>query len=101
MSGPWITRTLGDYPPDMFEVKAETPEEAAAAAENLIKAGVDIVKLYPLTPDQYKAVMAVARKHGKRGTRPYQQSADDARRDAGRGRRAHARRARGRPTTTS
>ena len=66
MSGPWITRTLGNYPPDMFEVKAETPEEAAAAAENLIKAGVDIVKLYPLTPDQYKAVMVVARKHGKR-----------------------------------
>jgi imidazolonepropionase-like amidohydrolase len=56
MSGPWITRTLGSYPPDMFEVKAE----------NLIKAGVDIVKLYPLTAEQYRAVMAVARKHGKR-----------------------------------
>jgi imidazolonepropionase-like amidohydrolase len=66
MSGPWITRTLGNYPPDMFEIKADTPEEAATAAENLIKAGVDIIKVYPLTSDQYRAVVAVARKHGKR-----------------------------------
>jgi imidazolonepropionase-like amidohydrolase len=66
MSGPWITQRLGGYPPDMFEVKAETPDQAAGAAESLIKAGIDVVKAYPLTFDQYKAVVAVARKHGKR-----------------------------------
>ena len=66
MSGPWITQRLANYPPDMFEIKAETPEQAAAAAESLIKAGIDVVKVYPLTFEQYKAVVAVARKHGKR-----------------------------------
>jgi imidazolonepropionase-like amidohydrolase len=66
MSGPWITRQLGGYPPGMFEVKAETAAEAAAAAQSLIKAGVDVVKVFPMALDQLQAVVAVARKHGKR-----------------------------------
>ena len=66
MSGPWITRQGGNYPPGMFEIKAETAEQAAAAAESLVQAGVDVIKLYPLAPDQYQAAVAVARKHGKR-----------------------------------
>lgn len=66
MSGPWITRQLGNYPANMFEIKAETAEQASAAAESLIAAGVDVIKVYPLTPDQYQAVVAVARQHGKR-----------------------------------
>jgi imidazolonepropionase-like amidohydrolase len=66
MSGPWITRRVGNYPPGMFEIKAETADEAAAAAESLVQAGVDVIKVYPLAADQYEAVVAVARKHGKR-----------------------------------
>ena len=66
MSGPWITRQVGNYPPGMFEIKAETAEQAAAAAESLAGAGVDVIKVYPLAADQYRAVVAVARKHGKR-----------------------------------
>jgi imidazolonepropionase-like amidohydrolase len=66
MSGPWITRQVGNYPPGMFEIKAETAEQAAAAAESLVRAGVDVIKVYPLAADQYQSVVAVARKHGKR-----------------------------------
>jgi imidazolonepropionase-like amidohydrolase len=66
MSGPWITRRVGNYPPGMFEIKAETADEAAAAAESLVQAGVDVIKVYPLAADQYESVVAVARKHGKR-----------------------------------
>ena len=66
MSGPWITRQVGNYPPGMFEIKAETADQAAAAAESLVQAGVDVIKVYPLEADQYQAVVAVARKHGKR-----------------------------------
>lgn len=66
MSGPWITRQVGNYPPGMFEIKAETAEQAGTAAESLAAAGVDVIKVYPLAADQYRAVVAVARKHGKR-----------------------------------
>jgi hypothetical protein len=55
MSGPWVTRSLGNYPPEMnvMQKLINTPEEAAAATEELINAGVDVIKAYvQLTPAQ-------------------------------------------------
>jgi imidazolonepropionase-like amidohydrolase len=44
MSGPWVTRNLGNCPPEMniLQKLISTPEEAAAATEELINAGVDV-----------------------------------------------------------
>src|SRR5262249_51166813 len=42
----------------------ETPQEAAAATEELIAAGVDVIKAYVnLTPAHYKAISDAAHKH--------------------------------------
>ena len=63
MSGPWITRSLGNYPPEMKDMQRmiNTPEEAGAAAEELINAGVDLIKAYvQLTPAHYKAITDAA-----------------------------------------
>ena len=39
VSGPWITLSLGNYPPELgFQVKVTTPEEAAAETEKLAQA---------------------------------------------------------------
>lgn len=65
MSGPWITRNLGNYPPEMNSMQRliSTPEEAAAATEELINAGVDVIKAYvQLTPAHYKAITDAAHK---------------------------------------
>jgi hypothetical protein len=66
MSGPWVTRNLGNYPPEMnvMQKLINTPEEAAAATEELINAGVDVIKAYvQLTPAHYKAITDTAHKH--------------------------------------
>jgi len=66
MSGPWVTRNLGNYPPEMNSMQKliSTPEEAAAATEELISAGVDVIKAYvQLTPAHYKAITDTAHKH--------------------------------------
>jgi imidazolonepropionase-like amidohydrolase len=66
MAGPWITRNLGSYPPEMNNMQRliNTPEEAAQATEELIKAGVDVIKAYvQLTPAHYKAITETAHKH--------------------------------------
>ena len=66
MSGPWVTRNLGNYPPEMnvMQKLISTPEEAAAATEELINAGVDVIKAYvQLTPAHYKAITDTAHKH--------------------------------------
>jgi imidazolonepropionase-like amidohydrolase len=64
MSGPWITRVLGNYPPELkFQIKISNPDEAAKAAEELATAGVDVIKAYPMSFDEYKAVADVAHKH--------------------------------------
>jgi imidazolonepropionase-like amidohydrolase len=63
MSGPWITRSLGNYPPEMKDMQRmiNTPEEAGAATEELINAGVDLIKAYvQLTPAHYKAITDAA-----------------------------------------
>jgi imidazolonepropionase-like amidohydrolase len=66
MSGPWVTRNLGNYPPEMnvMQKLINTPEEAAAATEELINAGADVIKAYvQLTPAHYKAITDTAHKH--------------------------------------
>jgi imidazolonepropionase-like amidohydrolase len=66
MSGPWVTKSLGNYPPEMNVMQRlmNTPEEAGQATEDLIAAGVDVIKAYvQLTPAHYKAITDTAHKH--------------------------------------
>jgi len=64
MSGPWITLSLGSYPPEpAFQIKVTTPEEAFAEAEKLAQAGVDLIKAYPMSRAHYEKVVEAARKH--------------------------------------
>lgn len=62
VSGPWITRDLGSYEPrPVRQIKVDTPEEAARAAEELIAKGVDVIKAYiGLTPAHYRAISEAA-----------------------------------------
>jgi imidazolonepropionase-like amidohydrolase len=61
MSGPWITLSAGNYPPDLdFQMVVKTPEEAAAAVNKLADAGVDVIKAYPMTKAHYQQVVAAA-----------------------------------------
>jgi imidazolonepropionase-like amidohydrolase len=64
MSGPWITLSLGSYPPEpAFQIKVNTPEEAYAETEKLATAGVDVIKAYPMTRAHYAKVVEAAHKH--------------------------------------
>jgi imidazolonepropionase-like amidohydrolase len=65
MSGPWITRDLGDYYTGLpNQILVETPTEAAAAVEKLSAAGVDVIKAYvELAPAHYKAIADAAHRH--------------------------------------
>jgi imidazolonepropionase-like amidohydrolase len=65
MSGPWITRDLGDYYTGLdTQVLVDTPAEAARAVERLARAGVDVIKAYvALRPEHYRAIVAAARRH--------------------------------------
>lgn len=64
VSGPWITLSLGSYPPEpAFQIKVTTPEEAYLETEKLAKAGVDVIKAYPMTRQHYEKVVEAARKH--------------------------------------
>ncbi len=61
MSGPWITLSLGNYPPvPAFQIKVTTPEEAYAETEKLAQAGVDVIKAYPMTRAHYQKVVEAA-----------------------------------------
>jgi imidazolonepropionase-like amidohydrolase len=65
VSGPWVTRSLGNYPQEMKNMQRliDTPEEAAQATEELINAGADVIKAYvQLTPAHYKAITDAAHK---------------------------------------
>lgn len=69
MSGPWVTRALGNYPPEMnmMQKLVDTPEEAARAVDELAKAGVDVIKAYVnLTPAHYKAIADAAHRNNIR-----------------------------------
>lgn len=64
MSGPWITLSPGNYPPDLkFQSVVKTPEEAAAEVDRLAAAGVDVIKAYPMTRAHYQKVAEAARTH--------------------------------------
>lgn len=65
MSGPWITRDLGDYSAALpNQILVDTPAEAAKATEELARAGVDVIKAYvKLGPAHYKAIADAAHKH--------------------------------------
>jgi imidazolonepropionase-like amidohydrolase len=64
MSGPWITLSPGNYPPDLqFQIVVKTPEEAAAQVDVLAKAGVDVIKAYPMTRAHYDRVVEAANRH--------------------------------------
>jgi imidazolonepropionase-like amidohydrolase len=65
MSGPWITRDLGDYYTGLpNQILVDTPAEAAKATEELAKAGVDVIKAYvELSPAHYKAIADAAHRH--------------------------------------
>src|SRR5690606_6310549 len=68
VSGPWITRRLGNYQPrPVRQILIDTPEEAAAATEDLIAKGVDVIKAYVgLGPEHYRAITETAHRHGVR-----------------------------------
>ncbi len=68
VSGPWITRSLGNYQPrPVRQIQIDTPEDAARATEDLIKKGVDVIKAYVgLTPAHYKAIADTAHQHNVR-----------------------------------
>jgi len=65
MSGPWITRDLGDYSPVLpNQILVDTPAQAAAAVDRLAAAGVDVIKAYlELGPAHYKAIVDAAHRH--------------------------------------
>lgn len=73
VSGPWIThqperaggsRTLGSLPA-YFQRNIQTPGQAAQAAEELIDAGVDVIKVWAgMTEEDMRAVVDVARPRG-------------------------------------
>ncbi len=65
MSGPWITRDLGDYSPVLpNQILVDTPAQAAAAVDRLAAGGVDVIKAYVgLGPAHYKAIADSAHRH--------------------------------------
>lgn len=65
MSGPWITRDLGDYSPVLpNQILVDTPAQAAAAVDRLAAAGVDVIKAYvALSPAHYRAIADAAHRH--------------------------------------
>ena len=65
VSGPWITRSLGDYSPVLpNQLLVDTPAQAAAAVDRLAAAGVDVVKAYvELGPAHYKAIADASHRH--------------------------------------
>jgi imidazolonepropionase-like amidohydrolase len=64
MSGPWLTKTLSNYPPELkFQLQINGPDDAARQTEELAKAGVDVIKAYPMSFDEYKAVADTAHRY--------------------------------------
>ncbi|HUE85764.1 MAG TPA: amidohydrolase family protein, partial [Vicinamibacterales bacterium] len=62
MSGPWITRTPGVFPGD-YQIKIDSPEQAAREVERLADAGVDVIKAHSgLRREDYQAIADTAHK---------------------------------------
>jgi imidazolonepropionase-like amidohydrolase len=64
MSGPWITRDLGEYSDALpTQILVDTPAEAARAVDQLADAGVDVIKAYvEMKPEHYRAIADAAHK---------------------------------------
>ena len=62
VSGPWITRNLGDYYTGLpNQLLVDTPAQAAKAVDDLASAGIDVIKAYvELKPEHYKAIVDAA-----------------------------------------
>ena len=66
MSGPWITSQVRFWPAE-FQIGVSSPEEASAAVERLVEAGVDVIKAWAgLTRDDYQAIADTAHELGVR-----------------------------------
>ena len=66
MSGPWITSAVRFWPEE-FQIGVSSPEEASAAVEQLVAAGVDVIKAWAgLTRDDYQAIADTAHELGVR-----------------------------------
>jgi imidazolonepropionase-like amidohydrolase len=64
MSGPWLARRVGVFPPE-YQVEITSPAQAGKEVDRLAKAGVDIIKAHAgLTRLDYDAIVAAARRHG-------------------------------------
>lgn len=62
MSGPWLTRTPGVFPPE-YQIKIDSPEQAAQEVDKLAEAGVDVIKAHSgLTREDYQAIADAAHK---------------------------------------
>ncbi len=62
-SGPWLTRQVAIFPAE-YQIKVTSPEQAAQAIEENIKAGADVIKAHAgLTFEDYKAIADAAHKH--------------------------------------
>ena len=63
MSGPWLARRVGVFPPD-YQIEITSPEQAAKEVDKLAAAGVDLIKAHAgLTRQDYDAIVAAARRH--------------------------------------
>lgn len=63
MSGPWLARRVGVFPPD-YQIEITSPEQAAREVDTLAAAGVDLIKAHAgLTRADYEAIVAAARRH--------------------------------------
>ncbi|MDE0073727.1 MAG: amidohydrolase family protein [Gammaproteobacteria bacterium] len=64
VSGPWITRA-GRQWPDWFQRRIASPAEAAEQTNDLIDAGVDVIKIWAgMTEDDMRAVVEAAHRRG-------------------------------------
>jgi imidazolonepropionase-like amidohydrolase len=62
MSGPWLTRTPGVFPPE-YQIKVDSPGQAAQEVDRLAQAGVDVIKAHSgLTREDYQAIADAAHK---------------------------------------
>ena len=63
MSGPWLARRVGVFPPD-YQIEVTSSEGASQSTEELAAAGVDVIKAHSgLTLEDYRAIVATAHRH--------------------------------------
>ena len=64
VSGPWVTRVGQQFPP-WFQRRITSPEEAAEQTDDLIDAGVDLIKIWAgMSEEDMRAVVETAHRRG-------------------------------------